>query len=246
MNRRTFVAGVAAGATSACLGAHPARPRTIRAVAFDLFTIFDPRSIDAAVIAQFPQDGAKLAQLWKRKTFEYCWLRAAADRYVAFDVLLDDALTHALETHGLALPAAVRSDLIAAWSALPPWPDSESALGEMRERGLALAPLANYAPAMIEALLVRAKLRPLFAHVFSTHAARSYKPAGRAYQLGVDGFGLPPSAIAFSAFGGWDAVGASWFGYPTFWVNRLGMAAERLSAAPAGTGKDLVALGAWL
>jgi 2-haloacid dehalogenase len=246
MNRRTFVAAVATGAASACIRRTPPRDRGIRAVAFDLFTIFDPRSIDAAVVAELPEDGAKLAQLWKLRAFEYCWLRASADRYLAFDRIMDDALSHALAAHGREVEPAVRRRLLGAWTELSPWPDSERALVQMRESGLALAPLANFAPAMIETLLARTKLRPLFSGVFSTDAARSYKPARRAYQLGVDGFRLPASAIAFSAFGGWDAVGATWFGYPTFWVNRLGVAGEQLSVTPAGTGADLVALGRWV
>jgi len=38
---------------------------------------------------------------------------------------------------------------------------------------------------------------------------------------------------------GWDAVGAKWFGYPTFWVNRVHIAAEELGTVPEGVGKDL-------
>ena len=73
MNRRSFVLG--ATTVAACMRAAPTRQRTgIRAVAFDLFTIFDPRSIDAAVAAEVPADPT-LAQLWKLRTFEYCWLK---------------------------------------------------------------------------------------------------------------------------------------------------------------------------
>ncbi|MDQ3341011.1 MAG: haloacid dehalogenase type II [Myxococcota bacterium] len=249
MNRRSFVQVLGAGTTlAACMRAAPSQPHStrIRAVAFDLFTIFDPRSIDAAVSAEVPTDGAALAQLWKLRTFEYCWLRAAADRYLRFDRIVADALAHALATRKLTLDPAAHQRLIAAWTELAPWPDAEASLVRLRDRGLVLAPLANFSPDMIEALLTRAKLRPLFAHVISTDAAASYKPAARAYQLGVDRFALSRSEIAFSAFGGWDAVGATWFGYPTCWVNRLGVTSEHLSVLPEHTGPDLVALADWI
>jgi len=43
----------------------------------------------------------------------------------------------------------------------------------------------------------------LVTHVLSTDRVRAYKPDPRAYQMGVDAFGLPRDAIAFGAFGGW-------------------------------------------
>ncbi len=44
------------------------------------------------------------------------------------------------------------------------------------------------------------------------------------------------------AFAGWDAAGAKWFGYPTFWVNRAGASREELDIVPDGTGRDLQSL----
>ena len=48
--------------------------------------------------------------------------------------------------------------------------------------------------------------------------------------MGLDAFKLQKEEIAFAAFAGWDAAGARWFGYPTFWVNRLNTPVEELSA----------------
>jgi 2-haloacid dehalogenase len=50
---------------------------------------------------------------------------------------------------------------------------------------------------------------------------------------------LRKEEIVFAAFGGWDAVGAKWFGYPTFCVNRAHVAAEELGTVPEWVGKDL-------
>jgi 2-haloacid dehalogenase len=245
MHRRTFSHAVLAGTLAACTPRiRRAPPRAgIRAVAFDLFTIFDPRSIDRACAEELPAVGAELARLWKLRTFEYCWIRAAADRYVPFDQLVGDGLAHACRVLAVAPSERQRARLIASWTALAPWDDAEATLVGLRDAGLVLAPLANFAPAMIERLL--GSLRPLFARVISTHAARSYKPSPRAYQLGVDVLELPRGAIAFAAFGGWDAAGAAWFGYPTYWVNRLGVASESLAPAIA-TGPDLVSFAAWV
>lgn len=42
--------------------------------------------------------------------------------------------------------------------------------------------------------------------------------------------------LTYVAFAGWDAVGATWFGYPTFWLNRSQATAEHLSADIQATG----------
>ena len=86
----------------------------------------------------------------------------------------------------------------------------------------------------------------LFEVRISTDAARTYKPDPRAYALGVEKLELPREHIAFAAFGGWDAAGARWFGYPTFWVNRLGVPHEELSPAADGSGPSLVELAAFV
>jgi FMN phosphatase YigB (HAD superfamily) len=66
----------------------------------------------------------------------------------------------------------------------------------------------------------------------STDENRTYKPDPRAYQLGTERLRLAKSDIVFAAFGGWDAVGAKSFGYPTFWVNRANQPAEQLTRRP--------------
>jgi 2-haloacid dehalogenase len=50
---------------------------------------------------------------------------------------------------------------------------------------------------------------------------------------------LPKSRIGFAAFGGWDAAGASWFGFPTAWVNRAGAPREGIGPDSAFIASDL-------
>ena len=57
--------------------------------------------------------------------------------------------------------------------------------------------------------------------------------------MAMSSFGLKKEEIAFAAFAGWDAAGAKWFGYPTFWVKRVQAVPEELGVLPDGVGKDL-------
>jgi 2-haloacid dehalogenase len=101
---------------------------------------------------------------------------------------------------------------------------------------LRTAILSNFSPKMLEAALAASGVAGTFDAVISTDEARCYKPEARAYALGVDRLKLPRERIGFAAFAGWDVAGAKWFGYPTFWVNRLGSPSERLGEKPDGAG----------
>jgi 2-haloacid dehalogenase len=95
---------------------------------------------------------------------------------------------------------------------------------------------------MLDAWIRRSGLQSMYDHVLSTNAIRTYKPDPRAYQMGVEAFGLKIDEIAFAAFGGWDVAGARWFGFTTFWVNRLDLPAEELGVAPDRIGGSLTEL----
>jgi len=262
MMRRTFLRLIPAVAVGTMFGAcahraaeagpsrstaYARKPREkLRAICFDLFTLFDPRSVVRAVRSVVGDGADELCEAWRARQFQYAFLRAAGGQYADFRQVTDDALVFAAKARGLVLSAAERRQLVGAYSELEPWPDTRTRLAAFKGAGLVLAPLANYAPAMLAALLANAHLTDLFDARISTDSARTFKPDPRAYALGVSMLGLPREQIAFSAFGGWDAAGARWFGYPTFWVNRLGVPLEELAPPPDGTGPTLAELAAFV
>ena len=97
----------------------------------------------------------------------------------------------------------------------------------------------NFEKLNSEAGIKNAGLDGVFAHVLSTDQIRAYKPEPRAYQMALDALQLQREEILFVAFAGWDAAGAKWFGYPTFWVNRLHLPGEALGVTPDAMGRDL-------
>jgi 2-haloacid dehalogenase len=219
---------------------------TLRAIAFDAFPIFDPRSVAARCEALFPGRGGELVALWRTRQFEYAWLRTVSNRYADFERVTADALAYAADALKLHVTAGEREQLLRAHFELRAWPDALPALTRLRETGLRLAFLSNFTPDMLDGCIEFAGIAGLFDRVLSTDAARTYKPNPRAYELGTAALGLPREQILFVAFAGWDAAGAKTFGYPTFWVNRLGLPPEHLGVQPDGTGADLDALLAFL
>jgi 2-haloacid dehalogenase len=253
MSRRQFlslvtrVAAAESFAGSAFAGTAPSAVKApkIRAICFDLFTIFDPRSVARVADAIAPGHGLSLWSAWKIRQFEYAWLRAAARRYIDFEAVTEQALVYAANEQNISLSPDARRQLVDAYSELEPWPDTRATLLAWKKAGMKLAPLTNYSPRMLRRLIARNTLDGIFDALISSDAAQTYKPDARAYALGPSRLGLSREQIAFSAFGGWDAAGAKWFGFPTFWLNRLGVTAETL-IVPDATGSDLASLASWI
>ena len=86
----------------------------------------------------------------------------------------------------------------------------------------------------------------LFDHLLSADTVGQYKTAPAVYQLGPDAFRCPAREILFVSANAWDACGATWFGYTSFWVNRAGQPLEALDVEPTARGRRLTDLVTWL
>jgi 2-haloacid dehalogenase len=243
IDRRRFfdlaAAGVVASAFSRALDATDARAPRFEAVAFDAFPVFDPRPIAGLAEALFPGKGAELGNAWRTRQFEYQWLRALGGRYEDFWRTTEDALAFAAAQLLLDLTPEKRDRLMQAYLELKAWADAPTALAALRSAGVRLAFLSNMTAKMLEAGIRNAGLDGVFEHVLSTDRIRAYKPDPRAYRLGTDAFGLETGKILFVASAGWDVAGARWFGYTTYWNNRLGLPPEELGVRPDATARDL-------
>jgi 2-haloacid dehalogenase len=242
---KTGLAGTAGALANSGVRAAGGKPK-FKAMAFDAFPVFDPRPVAALAETLFPGKGAELIGVWRTRQFEYTWLRTIAGRYSDFMQVTDDALVFAAKTTKVALAADQRDRLLGAYLELKTWPEVTPALMTLKAAGIRLAFLSNFTPAMLHGCIAASGIAGIFDEVLSTDAAQTYKPDPRAYRLGVDALKLRREDIMFVAFAGWDAAGAKSFGYPTFWVNRLGLPPEELGSMPDGVGADLMDLLAYV
>jgi len=246
VNRREF-AGLAAAASTAATTARaelrhkPDRPK-FRAVAFDGFPIIDARPVFAKADEMFPGRGAELSNAWRTRQFEYTWLRTIGGRYADFWRVSEEALTFAARSVKVELSGEQRDRLMQTYLELKAWPDALPAITRLREAGIRMAFLSNLTPGMLDAVVKNSTLDGFFEEHLSTDNVRVYKPDPLAYRMAVDAFGFKKEEIVFAAYAGWDAAGAKWFGYPTFWVNRAGAAVEELEISPDGAGATLADL----
>ena len=244
VSRRGFIGAAAITLAATTVSASPLRHLAvnrakIKAIAFDAFPVFDPRPVFALVSQLFPEKGAELSELWRTKQFEYSWLRTAGGTYKDFWGVTEDALVFAARKTGINLTEAHRKELMDQYLILNTWPDVIPALETFKQKGIKLAFLSNMTERMLRSCAQNAKIDGYFSAIISTDSARTYKPSPTAYQLGIDRLRFRKEEILFAAFAGWDASGAKWFGYPTFWLNRQNAPAEELNAVPDGVGKGM-------
>lgn len=247
INRRSFINLAAGGiAATTLLGMSPmsfaAEKSKIKAIAFDAFPIFNPKPVFDTVTGLYPDKAVALINTWRTAQFEYTWLRTTAGQYKNFLEVTEDALVFAAKKNDSDLTVASREQIIEAYHHLSIWPDVLPVLKTLKEMGIRLCFLSNFTEDMLSSNIKNNQLDGYFEHLLSTDRVKAFKPSPVAYQMGIDTLKLKKEEIAFAAFAGWDAVGAKWFGYPTYWVNRQNIPLDELNAVPDANAKDLTGL----
>jgi 2-haloacid dehalogenase len=216
-----------------------ARPR-LQAIAFDAYgTLFDVYSVGALAEQLFPGKGSDLSALWRDKQIDYSRLRTQSGRYKPFLEITRDALVFACRKLALPLDDTVVQRLMNQYACLSAFPENLQALRDLKALGLPMAILSNGTPQMLDIAVKSAGMSGLFDHLLSVDAVKKYKTAPEAYQLGPDAFGCKAAEILFVSSNCWDACGATWFGYTTFWINRSGQPLEELDVRPSVEGRLL-------
>jgi 2-haloacid dehalogenase len=216
------------------------KPAYPRAVLFDAYgTLFDVYSVGLLAEQLFPGQGERLALLWRDKQIDYSRLSSMSGRYRPFWELTRAGLRFAALRLGLALDAAAEDRLMNQYRHLSAFPENREVLATLKQRGIPAGVLSNGDPEMLAVAIKSAGLADLLPHVLSVHAVQRFKTDPAAYALGPQALQLPAREILFVSSNGWDAIGATWYGYTTLWVNRAGTPLEQLDTEPTRTGTSL-------
>ena len=219
----------------------------IRVVVFDAYgTLFDVYSISALAETLYPGQGAALSVLWRDKQIEYTRLISLSDpdpqgsrHYQSFWELTRAALRYALARLGLAHTTACEDALMAQYAQLTAFPENLGVLKALRQRGVSTAILSNGSPDMLQSAVHSAGMSNLLDAVLSVDTVRQFKTTPTSYRLVTNHFGFAPADVLFVSSNAWDALGATWFGFQTLWVNRQSLPPEAIGPAPHHTGRDL-------
>jgi 2-haloacid dehalogenase len=211
--------------------------RTVDAVFFDLFgTLLSLTPLDEACDRLSPGRGAEIAARWRARQLEVSWLRTAMEQWADFDVVTLDALRATLQEFGFGGSAdeAVLGAVADAFSDLPLVDGASKVVQELRAAGIVTGILTNASSRALERVTGRV---PPMDHYLSVDAARRFKPHPSVYQLAVDATRLTTQRIGFVTANGWDAAGASAFGFRVAWLRP----APTASLPPVGAPEPILA-----
>jgi 2-haloacid dehalogenase len=210
------------------------------AVLFDAYgTLFDVYSVGLLAEQLYPGHGDKLAQLWRDKQIEYTRLVSMSGRYQPFWQVTQAGLRFAAQKLALPLDQGNEDRLMNQYRHLSAFPENREVLDALKARGVPAGVLSNGDPEMLTVAVKSAGFADLLDPVLSVHETRRYKTDPATYALGPAALGLDAKHILFVSSNGWDAIGATWYGYTTLWVNRAGAPLEQLGTSPTRIGRSL-------
>jgi 2-haloacid dehalogenase len=215
-------------------------PAAPRAVLFDAYgTLFDVYSVGAAAERLFPGTGERLGVLWRDKQIEYTRLTSMSGQARSFRDCTRAGLRYAARRFDLTLDDVAERELMGAYEHLSPFAENHAVLVELRRRGIRAGILSNGDPDMLEAVVRHAGFAALVDPVLSVEGTGRFKTDPATYALGTRALGLAAEDVLFVSSNCWDAIGATWFGYTTLWINRFGLPLDELDTRPTRIGTQL-------
>ena len=221
---------------------------TVRAVVFDAYgTLFDVYSIGALAEKLYPGQGVAIANLWRDKQIEYTRLITMSDphsagggkHYQSFWEITRLSLQYTLQRLKLDETETVIEALMQQYAQLTAFPENIGVLQALKARGITTAILSNGSRDMLDSAVTSAGMSDLLDHVISIETVRRFKTSPESYGLVQQVIPAKTEEILFVSSNAWDALGATWFGFTTLWVNRQGLPCEAIGPRPTYTGNDL-------
>ena len=220
----------------------------IRLVVFDAYgTLFDVYSVSAMAETLFPGRGNALSVLWRDKQIEYSRLVTLSDpmnplgsrHYQSFWDLTRLGLQYACQKLELELTPPKQKQLMDQYAQLTPFPENLAVLEALQSLQIPAAILSNGSPDMLQAAVSSAGMGHVIDKVLSVDEVRQFKTSPQSYGLVADHYKVDIREVLFVSSNSWDALGATWFGFKSFWVNRQGMPFETLGPRPTYSGRSL-------
>jgi len=220
----------------------------IKAVIFDAYgTLFDVYSIQVLAESFYPGHGADIAIKWRDKQIEYTRLITQSDPHNTsgsqyfrpFWELTRLSLVYTLDRLKLERDNGQVEKLMQQYAHLTPFPENLAVLQKIKDMGLTTAILSNGSVDMLASAVKSAGMAEVLDHVISVDPIRLFKTSPESYGLVQQTIPVSKEEVLFVSSNAWDALGATWFGFTTHWVNRQGLPFEALTPKPHFSGPDL-------
>ncbi len=182
---------------------------------------------------------ASTRQAWFGQ-FLALWLtELVTGEYTPFGTIGGSALEMIAERQGVYLLDEDKQQILGGMQELPPHPEVEESLGQLRDAGIRLAALTNSTQQVADAQIENSGLRDYFEQVLSADTVKSLKPAPAPYRMAAESLGVEIGQVRLVAAHAWDVTGALRAGCAAAFVARPGMVLNPLVERPDVVGADL-------
>lgn len=217
-----------------------------KAIVFDAYgTLFDVQGIDKTAESLFPGYGAEIAKIWREKQIEYTRLISLGDPdpsgsryYDSFWNITRQSLRYTLKRLGLTCGIEPEVKLMGQYSRLELYPSVKDVLASLRQLRIPLGILSNANHEMLLSAVHCAGISGQIQSLISIDAVRHFKTSPLSYGLVLKHFPYSHNNILFVSSNSWDIVGAGWYGFGTFWLNRHDHPIETIGLPPTHVGKE--------
>lgn len=190
-------------------------------LALDVYgTLVDTGGVVEALREVVGEGAPAFSDAWRQHQLGYSWRRALMRDYVDFGTCTAQALDHTAATTGTRLTGEQRDGLLAAYRALPAFPDVAPALEQLAAEGRRLVAFTNGPAAAAEELLGGAGVREHLHDVVSADEIGSFKPDPAVYEHLLQRVGVPAGRAVVVSSNSFDVLGAKHVGLQAAWVRR--------------------------
>ncbi len=217
-------------------------PSRIHAICFDAFgTLIDISSINTFLEEQFPSMGEAISLTWRTKQIDYSRLRSTGKKYKPFGEITQDALTATLRAFNINPENSLVSELMDQYRKSTTYLNTNQVLNEL---STPWSIVTNGDFRFIAPILRNAGIKVNEESLITSDQVEDFKVAPafyqRAYEWAQTKGVNSTSEVLFVSANQWDAIGATWFGFTTCWINRNAQTPEELDAEPTFEVRDLV------
>ena len=187
---------------------------------FDIYgTLIDPYGVTAK-LADYTDQSAEFARIWRDKQLEYTFKRGLMRRYENFAVCTRNALDYTDTLLNTALSDDAKQALMETYRVLPAFDDVVGSLKVSKDAGFRLFGFSNGLQSSVEGLLEHAGISQYFEGVISVDDIKTFKPNPDVYHHFIKKTGAEAENAWLVSSNPFDVQGAINIGMKAAWLQR--------------------------
>jgi len=192
----------------------------VTTLTFDSYsTLVDVEAAEKALAARV-EDPEPVSTLWRSRSIEYTLVGNHIDAYQTFYEMNRDALTYALDAHGVDISEEERDEILSVYHELDVFDDVREGMEQLRAAGYDLYVVSNGNPEMLSSMVEHADIGDLLDDTISADEVETFKPDAELYRHAAARTGTPIEEMAHATALWFDVQGAQHAGMQGIWMDR--------------------------